>query len=82
MTQTPVTIIVIICWVLEITKIMSKSRPIETKNEYEKQLDDVLFEFVDDEMDYNATPNEIVQVVTNHTLAAINKVQEIRKSEI
>ena len=27
----PVTIIVIICWVLEITKIMSKSRPIETK---------------------------------------------------
>ena len=60
---------------------MSKNRPTETKNEYEEQLDEVLFGFVDDEMDYNASQNEIVQIVTNHTLAAINKVQEMRKSE-
>ena len=74
-------IIVIICWILGITKIMSKDRPTETKNEHEEQLDNVLFGFVDDEIDYNASPNEIVQIVTNHTLAAIKKVQEMREEQ-
>lgn len=61
---------------------MSKNRPTETQNEYDAQLDDVLFKFVSDEMDYDDSEKNIVQIVTNHTLAAMNKVREIEKSAI
>lgn len=59
---------------------MSKSRKIETKNQHEEKLDEILFMFVDDEMDYDLSQNEIIQIIENHTLSAINKVQEMRKS--
>ncbi len=59
---------------------MSKNRKTETKNQYEEKLDEILFMFVDDEMDYDVSQNEIIEVITNHTLNAINKVQEMRKS--
>ncbi len=55
---------------------MSKNREIETKNQHEEKLDEVLFMFVDDEMDYDISKNEIVKIVENHTLNAINKVQD------
>ena len=61
---------------------MSKNRPTETQNPHDEQLDEILFMFVDDEMDYYVSQNKIVRIVTNHTLDAINKVQEMRKSEI
>ena len=33
-------------------------------------------------MDYNDSEKNIVQIVINHTLAAMNKVREIKKSAI
>ena len=61
---------------------MSKNRPTETQNPHDEQLDEILLMFVDDEMDYYVSQNKIVRIATNHTLDAINKVQEMRKSEI
>ena len=62
------------------SKIMSKDRKIETKNQHEEQLDGILFMFVYDEMDYDISQNEIIEIIRNHTLNAINKIQEMRKS--
>ena len=59
---------------------MSKDRKIETKNQHEEQLDGILFMFVYDEMDYDISQNEIIEIIRNHTLNAINKIQEMRKS--
>ncbi len=58
---------------------MSKNRKTETKNQHEEKLDEILLMFIDDEMDYDISHNEIIQIIINHTQNAINKVQEIRK---
>lgn len=58
---------------------MSKNKKIETRNQYENKLNELLFMFIDDEMDYGRSQFEIVNIIKIHTLYTIGKVQKMRK---
>ena len=57
---------------------MSKTRSIETINPHEKELEQILFFFIDDEKDYNSSDKEINEIIIQHTLKAFEKVKEIK----
>lgn len=61
---------------------MCKTRKTETENPHEKELEQILFKFVDDEMDYDLSNNEITEIIQQHTLKAIEQAKELRKNSV
>jgi len=58
---------------------MANSRKSETDNQHYKELNKILYKFVDDEMDYDISDNEIMETIRQYINASIEKVKKDRE---
>ena len=53
-------------------------RKTETENPHSKELEEILFRFIDDEMDYNMSDDEIMKLLTTLIFKAIDRTKNYR----